>query len=120
MRLVGFDFNAGRLDVSLHPFSGGTPAATHISCRHRKCSGGTTTAPPESLSAPAGDAAATPINPTPISTSSMNSSGRSIVQNQRASGLLSARPKEMGTPAIFTRKGLSPDPGKRRPGLHNR
>ncbi len=34
MRLVGFDFNAGRLDVSLHPFSGGTPDDVRITTRY--------------------------------------------------------------------------------------
>ena len=31
---VGFDFNQGRLDVSLHPFSGGTPEDSRITTRY--------------------------------------------------------------------------------------
>lgn len=34
MELLGFDFNSGRLDVSLHPFSGGTPDDLRITTRY--------------------------------------------------------------------------------------
>jgi len=34
MELLGFDFNAGRLDTSLHPFSGGTPDDLRITTRY--------------------------------------------------------------------------------------
>jgi carboxypeptidase Taq len=34
MELLGFDFNAGRLDISLHPFSGGTPDDLRITTRY--------------------------------------------------------------------------------------
>ncbi len=34
MRLVGFNFEGGRLDVSLHPFSGGTPDDVRITTRY--------------------------------------------------------------------------------------
>ena len=35
MRLLGFDFNAGRLDVSTHPFSGGVPQDVRLTTRFR-------------------------------------------------------------------------------------
>ncbi len=34
MRAAGFDFNHGRLDVSAHPFTGGTPADVRITTRY--------------------------------------------------------------------------------------
>jgi carboxypeptidase Taq len=34
IQAVGFDFNEGRLDVSLHPFSGGTPEDSRITTRY--------------------------------------------------------------------------------------
>jgi carboxypeptidase Taq len=34
MEAIGFDFNQGRLDVSLHPFSGGTPEDSRITTRY--------------------------------------------------------------------------------------
>ena len=34
MRLLGFDFNAGRLDVSTHPFSGGVPEDVRLTTRY--------------------------------------------------------------------------------------
>ena len=34
MEMLGFDFNHGRLDVSHHPFCGGTPADTRITTRY--------------------------------------------------------------------------------------
>ncbi len=34
METLGFDFNQGRLDVSLHPFSGGTPDDLRITTRY--------------------------------------------------------------------------------------
>jgi carboxypeptidase Taq len=34
MELLGFDFNSGRLDISLHPFSGGTPDDLRITTRY--------------------------------------------------------------------------------------
>lgn len=34
MRTLGFDFDRGRLDVSLHPFSGGTPDDLRITTRY--------------------------------------------------------------------------------------
>jgi carboxypeptidase Taq len=34
MELLGFDFQQGRLDVSLHPFSGGTPTDLRITTRY--------------------------------------------------------------------------------------
>lgn len=34
MELLGFDFNAGRLDISQHPFSGGTPDDLRITTRY--------------------------------------------------------------------------------------
>lgn len=34
MGLIGFDFDHGRLDVSLHPFSGGTPDDVRITTRY--------------------------------------------------------------------------------------
>lgn len=36
MRLLGFDFNAGRLDVSHHPFAGGVPEDVRITTRYRE------------------------------------------------------------------------------------
>ncbi len=36
MRLIGFDFEHGRLDVSLHPFSGGTPDDVRITTRYEE------------------------------------------------------------------------------------
>ncbi len=36
MELVGFDFQHGRLDVSLHPFCGGTPDDVRITTRYRE------------------------------------------------------------------------------------
>ncbi|TDR82858.1 carboxypeptidase M32 [Paludibacterium purpuratum] len=36
MRLLGFDFDAGRLDVSLHPFCGGVPEDVRITTRYRE------------------------------------------------------------------------------------
>jgi len=35
MRLLGFDFEAGRLDVSTHPFSGGVPEDVRLTTRFR-------------------------------------------------------------------------------------
>ncbi len=35
MALLGFDFDAGRLDESAHPFSGGVPEDTRITTRYR-------------------------------------------------------------------------------------
>ncbi len=35
MRKLGFDFDAGRLDVSAHPFSGGVPEDVRITTRYR-------------------------------------------------------------------------------------
>lgn len=34
MRLLGFDFSAGRLDVSTHPFSGGVPEDVRLTTRY--------------------------------------------------------------------------------------
>jgi carboxypeptidase Taq len=34
MELLGFDFNGGRLDISAHPFSGGTPDDLRITTRY--------------------------------------------------------------------------------------
>lgn len=34
MRLLGFDFDAGRLDVSAHPFSGGVPEDVRLTTRY--------------------------------------------------------------------------------------
>ncbi len=34
-RLLGFDFSAGRLDVSTHPFSGGVPEDVRLTTRYR-------------------------------------------------------------------------------------
>ena len=36
MNLLGFDFNAGRLDESAHPFSGGVPEDTRLTTRYRE------------------------------------------------------------------------------------
>jgi carboxypeptidase Taq len=36
MKVVGFDFAHGRLDVSLHPFCGGTPDDVRITTRYRE------------------------------------------------------------------------------------
>ncbi len=36
MRLLGFDFGAGRLDVSAHPFSGGVPEDVRLTTRFRE------------------------------------------------------------------------------------
>lgn len=36
MRLLGFDFTAGRLDVSTHPFSGGVPEDVRLTTRYRE------------------------------------------------------------------------------------
>ena len=36
MRLLGFDFDAGRLDVSTHPFSGGVPEDVRLTTRYRE------------------------------------------------------------------------------------
>ncbi len=36
MRLLGFDFEAGRLDVSSHPFSGGVPEDVRLTTRYRE------------------------------------------------------------------------------------
>src|SRR5262249_11111719 len=36
MRLLGFDFEAGRLDVSTHPFSGGVPEDVRLTTRFRE------------------------------------------------------------------------------------
>ncbi|BEV71812.1 MULTISPECIES: carboxypeptidase M32 [unclassified Paludibacterium] len=36
MQLLGFDFEAGRLDVSLHPFCGGVPEDVRITTRYRE------------------------------------------------------------------------------------
>ena len=36
METIGFDFNHGRLDVSLHPFSGGTPDDVRITTRYEE------------------------------------------------------------------------------------
>ena len=36
MRLLGFDFDAGRLDESAHPFSGGVPEDTRLTTRYRE------------------------------------------------------------------------------------
>ena len=38
MALLGFDFEAGRLDESAHPFSGGVPEDTRITTRYRESS----------------------------------------------------------------------------------
>src|SRR5258706_10817048 len=35
MALLGFDFDAGRLDESVHPFSGGVPEDTRLTTRYR-------------------------------------------------------------------------------------
>jgi carboxypeptidase Taq len=36
MALLGFDFDAGRLDVSAHPFSGGVPEDVRLTTRYRE------------------------------------------------------------------------------------
>ncbi|GAB5388110.1 MAG: carboxypeptidase M32 [Alphaproteobacteria bacterium] len=36
MKVVGFDFNRGRLDTSLHPFCGGTPSDVRITTRYNE------------------------------------------------------------------------------------
>jgi carboxypeptidase Taq len=36
MRMLGFDFDAGRLDVSTHPFCGGVPEDVRITTRYRE------------------------------------------------------------------------------------
>jgi carboxypeptidase Taq len=36
MRLLGFDFDAGRLDVSAHPFTGGVPEDVRLTTRYRE------------------------------------------------------------------------------------
>jgi carboxypeptidase Taq len=36
MEMLGFDFNHGRLDVSLHPFCGGTPDDVRITTRYEE------------------------------------------------------------------------------------
>ncbi len=36
MKLIGFDFDKGRLDVSAHPFSGGTPDDVRITTRYNE------------------------------------------------------------------------------------
>jgi len=36
MKLLGFDFDAGRLDVSVHPFCGGVPEDVRITTRYRE------------------------------------------------------------------------------------
>ena len=36
MRLLGFDFEAGRLDVSTHPFCGGVPEDVRMTTRYRE------------------------------------------------------------------------------------
>jgi carboxypeptidase Taq len=36
MRLLGFDFEAGRLDVSTHPFCGGVPEDVRMTTRFRE------------------------------------------------------------------------------------
>jgi carboxypeptidase Taq len=36
MRLLGFDFEAGRLDESVHPFSGGVPEDLRLTTRYRE------------------------------------------------------------------------------------
>lgn len=36
MRLLGFDFDAGRLDVSTHPFCGGVPEDVRMTTRYRE------------------------------------------------------------------------------------
>ena len=36
MRIIGFDFDKGRLDVSAHPFSGGTPDDVRITTRYNE------------------------------------------------------------------------------------
>ena len=36
MRLLGFDFDAGRLDESMHPFSGGVPEDVRLTTRYRE------------------------------------------------------------------------------------
>ncbi|AXF75910.1 carboxypeptidase M32 [Erwinia tracheiphila] len=36
MKLLGFDFNAGRLDVSAHPFCGGVPEDVRITTRYNQ------------------------------------------------------------------------------------
>lgn len=36
MAVIGFDFNHGRLDTSLHPFSGGTPDDVRITTRYNE------------------------------------------------------------------------------------
>lgn len=34
MKMLGFDFNGGRLDVSAHPFCGGVPEDVRITTRY--------------------------------------------------------------------------------------
>ncbi|MFX7969131.1 hypothetical protein ABTK45_19760, partial [Acinetobacter baumannii] len=36
MRLMGFDFEAGRLDESTHPFCGGVPEDVRMTTRYRE------------------------------------------------------------------------------------
>ncbi len=36
MKMLGFDFNAGRLDESAHPFSGGVPEDVRLTTRYRE------------------------------------------------------------------------------------
>jgi hypothetical protein len=36
MKLLGFDFSAGRLDESTHPFSGGVPEDVRLTTRYRE------------------------------------------------------------------------------------
>ena len=36
MKLLGFDFEAGRLDESVHPFSGGVPEDVRLTTRYRE------------------------------------------------------------------------------------
>ena len=36
MKLLGFDFDAGRLDESMHPFSGGVPEDVRLTTRYRE------------------------------------------------------------------------------------
>ena len=36
MKLLGFDFNSGRLDESAHPFCGGSPEDTRLTTRYRE------------------------------------------------------------------------------------
>ena len=36
MKLLGFDFQAGRLDESVHPFCGGVPEDTRLTTRYRE------------------------------------------------------------------------------------